>query len=199
VAVLSARRAAIARPAKSCDEGAVRPFFLPQFCLSALGFLLGCSAQPPPVLLPAGIAELTLPTDSASLQRASAADEAAGSTAQRSDLLAGMNRQVLMAPPDNVFVPELFDFVVVMAPRMEAGAISPAWASYLYTNYQRDLRAERPGGTPRRSTSEIRGVLDAWVEHYQIRAKPGAAAQSAVRDAEFDALREYRDNRRLGR
>lgn len=177
----------------------MRSVVLPQVRLSALALLLGCAAQPPPSPLPAGIAALTLPTDSAALRRTAAADEAASSTEQRRELLAGMNRQVLMGPPDDVLVPELFDFVVVMAPRMEAGVISPGWASYLYTTYQRDLRAERPGGAPRRSIPEITVVLDGWVEHYHIRANPRAAAQPAVRDAEFDALREYRDDRRLGR
>src|SRR5262249_10018444 len=161
------------------------------FLLPTLAFLVACAATQPPTMLPAGIAGLTPPTDSASLQRTAAGAEADGDTPPRPAVLAGISRQLLMAPPDDVLVPELFDFVTVMAPRMEAGSISPAWASYLYTNYQRDLRAERPSGSPRRSTAEITVVLDAWVEHYHIQANPRAAARPTVRDAASEALRDY--------
>ena len=103
-----------------------------------------------------------------------------------------------MSPPDDALVPELFDFVVALAPRMESGAVSSAWGSYLYTTYQRDLRAERPDGRPRRTPAEIDGVVAGWIEFYQIRANPRVAPRAAESDG-FDALRKWRTERRLGR
>jgi hypothetical protein len=167
--------------------------------LPTLACILGCAGPQPSTVQPSGIAQLTLPTSAAALQQTAATEETAGGIAERRALLGGISRQLLMAPPDDVFVPELFDFVTVMAPRMETGTISPAWASYLYTTYQRDLLAERPGGVPRRSTSEITVVLDGWVEHYHIQGNPRPGAQPNVRDAEFEALRQYRNDRLLDR
>ena len=45
--------------------------------------------------------------------------------------------------------------LAVLAPRMEVGAISPAWGSYVYTSYQQDLLRDRPTGVPRRSRAEV--------------------------------------------
>jgi hypothetical protein len=110
-----------------------------------------------------------------------------------------------MPPPADAIAPELFDFVTAMAPRMEAGTISTPWAGYLYTVYQRDMRQERPQGRPRRSQAEVEAVLDGYVEFFAIRADPrggtpGAAGGSADPAADgYDALRQWRDERRLGR
>jgi hypothetical protein len=158
---------------------------------------VGCAAPAPPVL-PAGIAELQLPTDAAGLRRIAAEDEAAGGNERRNAVLDGLNRQLLMAAPARVLVPELFDFVVVLAPRMESRVVSPAWGSYLYTTYQRDLNAERPGSRPRRTPAELDAVLDRWIEFYQIRANPRLARPSAE-SAGFEATRDWRNERRLGR
>lgn len=186
---------------------------MPRLHLWALVLLLGCATQPPPPPPQqppplAGIAELVLPADAASLRRTAASEERAGGIETRRGLLAGVHRQLLMAPPDDALVPELFDVLAVMAPRVEAGEISPAWASYLYTTYLRDLHAERPAGAPRRSTAEVTVVLDGWVEYYHVRATPrptdkasatATGTETSARDAEFQALREYRNQRRLGR
>ena len=164
-----------------------------------LALLLGCAAPTPPGPPFAGIAELTLPAGAASLRDTAVAEDAAGSVTRRRALLAGVHRQLLMSPADDTTVPELFDVVVALAPRMEAGAISPAWASYLYTTYQRDLRTERPDGAPRRSPAEITVVIDEWVAYYRIQSNPRAPGGLSVRDAEFQALRAYRDDRRRAR
>jgi hypothetical protein len=161
---------------------------------------IGCAAPSPAPApsLPAGIAEIRLPADAESLRRIAAEEEATGALARRREILAGLNRQLLMAPPENVLAPELFDFVVALATRMELGAVSSAWGSYLYTTYQRDLHAERPDGRPRRPPREIEAALDGWIEFYRIRANPRVPAPS-VESEGFEGLREWRNERRIGR
>ena len=159
---------------------------------------MGCATAPPPSPLPAGIAELVLPADAATLRRIAAEDDAPGRLERRRDLVAGMNRQLLMPPPDDVLVPELFDVAVALGPRMESGVIDAAWGSYLYTTYQRELQASRPSGRPRRTVADIDTVLDGWVEFYHIRANP-RVARPAPEAAGFEATQEWRSERRLGR
>jgi len=158
---------------------------------------IGCTTSGPPVL-PAGIAELQLPTDAATLRRVASEDEATGRIERRRAVLVGLNRELLMAPPDDRLVPELFDFVVALAPRMESGVVSPAWGSYLYTTYQRDLNAEPPVGRPRRTMPELDAVLDRWIDFYQIRSNPRVARPS-VESGGFEATQDWRNERRMGR
>jgi hypothetical protein len=124
---------------------------------------------------------MRLPADADSLRRIATEDEATGALARRREIVGGLNRQLLMAPPADVLAPELFDFVVALAPRMEAGVVSSAWGSYLFTTYQRDLRAERPDGRPRRSPREIDAILDGWIEFYRIQANPRAPRGTSSR------------------
>jgi hypothetical protein len=150
--------------------------------------------------------QLVLPEDAATLRRIAAEEEAGGVLVRRRDTLAKLNRQLLMPAPADAIAPELFDFVAAMAPRMEAGTISTPWAGYLYTVYQRDMRQERPLGRPRRSQEEVEAVLDGYVEFFAIRADPrrGAPGAAGTVPADpaaegYDALRQWRDERRLGR
>jgi hypothetical protein len=155
----------------------------------------GCVASGPPVP-PAGIAELQLPADASTLRRIATDDQAAGRIDRRRAVLGGVARRLLTAPPADALVPELFDFLCALAPRMEAGSVSPAWGSYLYTTYQRDLAAEPPG-QPRRTPAEVDAVLDRWIAFYRIRENPraGRTAESAG----FEATQDWRTERRLGR
>jgi hypothetical protein len=159
---------------------------------------LGCTT-PAPSPLPAGIAELRLPSDAPTLLRLGVDEDATGRVERRREVLAGLNRQLLMPPPDAALVPELYDFVTVLAPRMESGVVSPAWGSYLYTTYQRDLRTERPDGKPRRSPPEIATVLDHWIAFYDIRPNPHVVAGATVEGQGFEATQSWRTERRLGR
>jgi len=159
---------------------------------------IGCATAPPPSPVPAGIAEIVLPADAVTLRRIAAEDDGSGRLDRRRDVVGNMNRQLLMAPPDDAHVPELFDFAIALAPRMESGVIDAAWGSYLYTTYQRELRASRPAGQPRRAAADIDAVLDDWVEFYHIRASP-RVARPAPEASGFDATREWRTERRLGR
>jgi hypothetical protein len=97
---------------------------------------------------------------------------------QRRATVAGMHRLLLMSPPPDALVPELFDVVTVLGQRMVAGDVPLAWGAWLYTDYYRTLVAERPAGTPRRSLDDVRAALDGAVAFYAVRARPG---ESGVR------------------
>ena len=75
------------------------------------------------------IAQLTLPMDAASLHRVAAEDDPPKHLERRTRILSGVQRQLLMAPLDEALVPEMFDVLVALAPQMESGTVSPAWAS----------------------------------------------------------------------
>ena len=157
----------------------------------------GCAtATPPP--LPAGIAELSLPADARALTRIAADEDPSGSIARRRDVLTEVSRQLLMTSPPDALVPELFDVLTSIAPRMEAGAISPAWGRYLYTSYQQDLLKERPTGTPRRSRQEVEHAVEGYVDFFRLRARDGRKPRT-IEDAAFEDTRVWRDERRLGR
>ena len=112
--------------------------------------LLMVACTPVPSHAPPGSATLTLRLDAKprALQRIGDEDRASGDLTRRRDVVAGLNRSLLMSPPDDLHVPEMFDLVTAMAPRMTAREISPQWAAYIYTSYQRDLINDRPGGVP---------------------------------------------------
>jgi hypothetical protein len=106
------------------------------------------------------------------LSNLGARDEAAGELARRRDVVTRMNRQLLMAPPADAHVPELFDVTTILSPRVASGEISLPWAAYVYTSYQRDLVVERPTGQPRRSEDEIRAQVEHYVEFYSLQKRP---------------------------
>jgi hypothetical protein len=170
--------------------------------LVAIALCVGCStgggapAQSP---MPTGIAQLMLPMDAASLRRVAAEDDPPKRLERRTQIVSRVQRQVLMAPVDDALVPEMFDVLVALAPHMESGRISAAWASYIYTTYERDLAKERPTGAPRRSHVEIDRTLGELVAYYHIRENPNATPPASPERQGFDAIREWRDERRLGR
>ena len=158
---------------------------------------VACSTAPPPPL-PAGIAELHLPRDSRTLARLAAEDDPGGALDRRRGVLGEVSRQLLMAPPPDAYVPELFDLLTAVAPRMEQGAISPACGSYIYTTYQQDMVQDRPTGSPRRSKAEVEKALDGYVEFFRLRAREGRKPRT-MEDAAFEDTRGWRDEQRLGR
>jgi hypothetical protein len=159
--------------------------------------LVACSTAPPPPL-PAGIAELSLPQDSRALARLGAEEDPSGAIGRRRELLTEVSRQLLMSPPSDAYVPELFDLLTAVAPRMEQGAVSPAWGSYIYTTYQQDMLKDRPTGSPRRSKAEVEKALDGYVEFFRLRAREGRKRRT-MEDAAFEDTRGWRDDQRLGR
>ena len=157
--------------------------------------MTGCGPGP---LLPSGVAELRLTETSRSLARTAASEEATGAIAERATVLADVSQQLLQPSPPDALVPELFDVLVSVAPRMESGAISPAWGSSVYTSYERDLRRERPGGMPRRSPAEVESAVQGYVEFYRLRVREGQRAPT-LEDAGFQDTIEWRKENRLDR
>jgi hypothetical protein len=106
------------------------------------------------------------------LSRVAEDENTSGSLERRKEILANVNRQLLMQPPPDALVPELFDLVTLVSSRVATGEISLNWVAYIYTTYQRDMVEERPGGTPRRSLEEVRAEVDKLVRFYAIRKRP---------------------------
>ena len=106
------------------------------------------------------------------LSRIAQAENTSGKLARRRQVVATLNRQLLMPPPADGQVAELFDLVTIVSNRMATGEISLPWVVYLYTSYQRDMVVQRPTGTPRRTFDEVRAELDRLVRFYAIRKRP---------------------------
>jgi hypothetical protein len=107
-----------------------------------------------------------------------AREEASGALTERRAAVARTQRMLLMGPPPDALVPELFDLITAVSSRVATGEIDLNWAAYVYTSYQRDLVAERPSGTPRRSMAEIETVVAEYVRFYSLRKRPD---QSGIR------------------
>ena len=132
------------------------------------------------------------------LGRMAAGETREGTLEQRRTTVVRMHRLLLMSPPPDALVPELFDLLVRMSPRMESGAVSPAWASYIFTSYQRDLLHDRPAGTPRRSLPEVEQALEGYVKFFRLQARPGGGPGS-IEGAAFEDTQAWRNDRRMGR
>jgi hypothetical protein len=103
----------------------------------------------------------------------SADETRTGTLERRRAAVAGMHRALLMSPPSDAMVAELFDLLTLLGERMAAGTVPLAWGAYIYTNYVRDLLHERPAGRPERTLDEVRAVLDREVRFHTIGARPG--------------------------
>ena len=106
------------------------------------------------------------------LSRVAEDENTSGKLDRRRDILANVNRQLLMPPPSDALVPELFDLVTIVSSRVATGEISLNWVAYLYTTYQRDMVDQRPNGMPRRSFDQVRGEIDRLVAFYAIQKRP---------------------------
>jgi hypothetical protein len=108
------------------------------------------------------------------LHRVAAREQKTADLTQRRAVVTGLHRALLMAPPPDALVPELFDVVTLVSSRVASGEISYDWVAHLYTTYVRDLMAQRPTGTPRRTPDEIRAEIDRYVAFYAIQKRPDA-------------------------
>src|SRR5262245_12965708 len=70
------------------------------------------------------------------LSRVAEDENTSGKLDRRREILANVNRQLLMPPPSDALVPELFDLVTIVSSRVATGEISLNWVAYLYTTYQ---------------------------------------------------------------
>src|SRR5260370_27689970 len=82
------------------------------------------------------------------LARVAAQEEAQGGLAQRRDAVLRIHRMLLLAPPADAWVPELFDLITAVSSRVATGEIDLNWAAYVYERYERGLARHRPAGTP---------------------------------------------------
>lgn len=101
-----------------------------------------------------------------------AREEASGDLARRRAAIARTHRMLLMAPPPDALVPELYDLITAVSGRVASGEIDFNWAAYVYTSYERDLVEERPAGTPRRSMAEVETVVAEYVRFYSLQKRP---------------------------
>jgi hypothetical protein len=91
---------------------------------------------------------------------------------RRRAILTQLNRYLLMPPPPDVYVPELFDLVTALSSRVATGEVSLNWAAYIYTAYQRDMVQQRPTGRPRRSMEEVNAELGRYIQFFAIQKRP---------------------------
>lgn len=109
------------------------------------------------------------------LGHVAAGEEASGSLEQRRQAVARMHRVLLLAPPADPLVPELFDLITAVSARVATGEIDWPWAAYVYNSYERDLVRDRPGGAPRRSMAEVETEVERYVQFYALQRRPDAA------------------------
>jgi hypothetical protein len=108
------------------------------------------------------------------LGRIEAAEAGGGSITERRTMVANIHRLLLMDPPPDELVPELFEVLKVLGERTARGDVSPSWSAYLYTDYLRRALAERPDAQPPRNPGEVTAALDEEIRFYSIRHRPDA-------------------------
>jgi hypothetical protein len=106
------------------------------------------------------------------LGRIARSEGSSGTVERRHAILTQLNRYLLMPPPPDVYVPELFDLVTELSSRVATGEVSLNWAAYIYTAYQRDMVQQRPTGQPRRSMDEVNAELGRYIQFFAIQKRP---------------------------
>jgi hypothetical protein len=106
------------------------------------------------------------------LQRVADEEEKGGDLTRRRQTISRIHRQLLIAPPPDALVPELYDLVTLLSTRVATGEINLNWSAYVYTTHLRDTILERPDGTPRRRTPELNKYVEKQVEFFYLRKNP---------------------------
>jgi hypothetical protein len=106
------------------------------------------------------------------LAQVAAREEASGSLEARRKAVARMHRLLLLAPPPDALVPELFDLITAVSARVATGEIDFPWAAYVYNSYERDLVRDRPAGVPRRTMPEVEQDVARYVQFYALQKRP---------------------------
>lgn len=139
------------------------------------------------------------------LARVAAREESSGALGERRQAVARMHRVLLLQPPVDHLVPELFDLITAVSGRVASGQIDWPWAAYVYNSYERDLVRDRPAGTPRRSMDEVEVEVERYVEFYALQRRPDrdgvrlrdlageSAGESFTLEEIEQAVREGRD------
>jgi hypothetical protein len=135
------------------------------------------------------------------LKRIAAREASSGDLTQRRQTIARLHRQLLIAPPADALVPELFDFVAALSGRVASGEISLAWGAYLYTSHYRDAVA-RPESAPRPTAEQLAAEIQEGVEFFYLRKRPdvaGAQVKELWSDGESFTVEEIEKAEREGR
>jgi hypothetical protein len=106
------------------------------------------------------------------LGRVALREHAEGQLGQRRAAIARMHRMLLIAPPTDASVPELFDVLTALSARVATGAIDLPWAAYVYTSHWRDLMRDRPTGSPRYTLTQVEALVEEQVRFYSIQKRP---------------------------
>lgn len=131
-------------------------------------------------------------------------EEASGSIVERRHAVARIHRALLVQPPDDAQVPELFDLVTVVSARVATGEIDLPWAAYVYTSYWRDLERDRRAGPVRRPRAEVEAKVEEYVQFYALQKRPdvpgmrlsdltGAGGESFTVEEIEEAARQGKD------
>lgn len=135
------------------------------------------------------------------MQRIAAQEQKSGTLTRRRQTVAGLHRRLLIAPPTDPQVPELFDFLTQLSARTASGEISLAWGAYLYTAHVRDA-LDRPAGAPRPSADQLAAEIQEGVDFYFLQKRPdvaGARVKDLWDDGESFTLEEIQQAAREGR
>lgn len=136
------------------------------------------------------------------LARIAAEEEQNGNLTRRRQTIADIHRQLLIAPPSDALVPELYDLVTLLSERVATGEINLNWAAYVYTSHLRDVVGERPNGVPRLEMAALEDYVQAQVEFFYLRKRPdvdGHRFRDFVDDGESFTVEEIEEARRQGR
>ncbi|HVM96310.1 MAG TPA: hypothetical protein VMT89_07965 [Candidatus Acidoferrales bacterium] len=134
------------------------------------------------------------------LLRVAAAEQSSGDATERRKIILQLHRALLLQPPPDGLVPELYDFVTELSQRVASGTMSWNWGAYLYTSYERDAEMQRPNGDPRRSRAEIVARLDHDVAFFSIRGRGVALSDLLSGGYTVDEIEAaHNEGRDLGR
>jgi hypothetical protein len=136
------------------------------------------------------------------LARIAAEEERTSALAQRRETITGIHRQLLIAPPSDALVPELYDLVTLLSERVATGEINLNWAAYVYTSHLRDVVGERPDGVPRLGMAALEDQVQQQVEFFYLRQRPdvdGYRFRDFVDEGESFTVEEIEEARRQGR
>lgn len=136
------------------------------------------------------------------LQRVSAEEEESGELTRRRQTIARLHRRLLMKPPQDALVPELYDLLTLLSSRVATGEISLDWSAYIYTSHYRSAVLSRANGGERLGFDELAEYVAEQVEFFYLRKRPdvdGYRIRDFVGDGESFTLEEIEQAHREGR
>jgi hypothetical protein len=126
-------------------------------------------------------------------------EERTGDLTRRGALLRKVHRALLLAPPPEPLIPELYEFLSVLSQEMASGRISLSWAAYLYTSHLRDAVTQRPSGHPRAARKDLDAEIAQAVEFFTLQGRPDRGSFGDRIEGESYTVEEIEAARRQGR